>query len=85
MTRRPLASIQPTIRVSAVYSSMGASSGMYATAAAAPLLATPALVPRRQFQKVKGASYTANREAARGLWAERYRPLTPASTGRQYY
>src|SRR5439155_17712463 len=34
---------------------MGASSGMYATAAAEPL-ATPALVPRRQFQKVKEAS-----------------------------
>ena len=54
VTRRPLASIQPTIRCSAVYSSMGASSGMYAMAAAEPL-ATPVLVPRRQFQKVKGS------------------------------
>jgi len=63
---------------------MGASSGMYAIAAAEPL-ATPALVPRRQFQKVKGASYATNREAARGLFAERYRQPMPASSGREYY
>src|SRR5438874_8490597 len=84
VTRSPFASIQPTIRVSAVYSSMGASSGMYATAAA-EALATPGLVPRRQFQKVKGASYATNREAARGWWPERYRQAVRLSIGREYY
>ena len=63
---------------------MGASSGMYATAAAEPL-ATPALVPRRQFQKVKEASLHSKPRGSARFVAEPYRQPVPASIGREYY
>ena len=82
VTRWPFAAIQPTMRASAVYSSMGASSGARAMAAL-PAVAPPD-VPRRQFQKVNHPSLGTSHGSPRVRVAARYPASRKCPTRREY-